>query len=756
MSDINPTELDALVDLVVARLRGQLPGGGHFPIPGGESDLERPPVIGPRPEQLPDLFPRHTLGIAGMELTQSIQHHGAAGGSFGADNSVPLVALKTMVARVYPYLRPGFAVSGTSPTERVTGELVLSSGHQVIYRTAPTRAAGTRVGRQADLDRRLWDQEITGMMPGSTMGTLEVVHSNAPLNFIIPAWYCRRGRLHIAVRIWPVDQGPGSTISATFSQYVELIDVRAPRVALVRINWDNGMGTVTSPTDADMLDTVRLAERMLPFPYFETTILGAEIDESGNFAATATGGGCNTEWQDLLRKLNWTRMWTSLFGLGDLVYGMVPQVAIPPGTTQLNSGCRIESAAGFVGFPGTFAHELGHYFDRAHVAVADDPTNDPDYPRYGGRARSIGEVGIDTGTSPPTLYDPARSDDIMSYGNNKWISPYTYQALLDARHDHQSVRASAGRVRPWLILDLRLHRTAEGLSRLEVRRAARVDAPGSVSAAGRAAAVSPLSMDLLAADGRILTTHHCRYVRPQGGGCACRGTATDVPFDREPYIDFQEAVEWPGERVASIAFHRGRAPVAVVEVGEAPRVDIGAPERAGDRMHVRVYADHPRDKPTVAVLFSGDDGQTWQAVAFDPPDGKVSVSVDHLPGGERCRFRVIATAELQAAVADTDPFELPRQGRRLHLNLPSDACEVPPGRIVLQALLDTRGLGGVSPDEVRWQSSLQGDVGLGFSIAPELEAGEHEITVSVPDGLGGVLSQRGIIVVGGRPMPGLG
>jgi hypothetical protein len=78
---------------------------------------------------------RRKLQIAGMELTQSIQHHGAGGSSFAPDNSVPLVALKKLVARVYPYVRAGLAWPDPLTGQRVTGELVLSIGHQVVYRT---------------------------------------------------------------------------------------------------------------------------------------------------------------------------------------------------------------------------------------------------------------------------------------------------------------------------------------------------------------------------------------------------------------------------------------------------------------------------------------------------------------------------------------------------------------------------------------------------------------------------------------------
>src|SRR5262249_33291374 len=156
-------------------------------------------------------------------------------------------------------------------------------------------------------------------------------------------------------------------------------------------------------------------------PYFETIILGTEVTSGSAFAmVSATPGGCNLAWSSRVANLNVTRIFTALFQLGDIVFGMVPQAAIPTGTKRLNSRCGRGAGGGFVGYDSTFAHEIGHLYGRSHVAVPGDTSNDPDYPRYGGSARSIGEVGIDTGTAPPTLYEPSSSDDIMSYGNNQW------------------------------------------------------------------------------------------------------------------------------------------------------------------------------------------------------------------------------------------------------------------------------------------------------------------------------------------------
>ena len=725
-------------------------------MPTGEPDLERPPLAW---EPLNDgpihTLPRRALRIAGMELTQSIQHHGAAGESFGPDNSVPLVALKTMIVRVYPFVRPGLAWPDVLTGARITGELVLSIGNNVIFRTGPTRLQGARVGPQSDLARDLWDQELTYSGSGSGVLSASLQHLNPSLNFYVPGWYCRRGRVHVAVRIWRMGpDGAASPDSATAVQYVEFLNVRPPKIALVRVNWDNGMGGVTRPSDADMLGTLRLSERMLPFPYFETTILDVEQTSTAAFAMPVTGGACNQAWQDLNTTLAVTRIFTALFGLGDIVFGMVPRVVIPPGGGSINSGCGIETGGCIIGENDTFAHELCHLYDRAHVAVPGDSSNDPNYPRYGGHPRSIGETGIDTGISPPTLYDPSVTGDIMTYRLTAatpplWISPYTYRALLDARDMHQTAPADPRRVRPLLFVAVRIRRTAEGLREVEFKRSFKFEASGFLTR-NLERATSPLSIDLLNGNRQILATHHCYYIAPRPGGrCGCGGQEV-VPLERQPYIDLFEVIEWPGEAVAALSAHQGAAPLATMAVGEPPRVEIEGPERREDRLIVRVRAEHPRATPAIVVLFSADDGVTWVPVGFDPPNSELSLEAARLRGGPRCRFRAIASAELQSATADTEPFEHAGSPRRLHLDLPKEECGLAVGPVALSAFIDTRGLGPVAPHEIRWHSSLQGELGAGYELIAELGEGEHVITATAPDGRGGSLAERGIIIVSGH------
>jgi hypothetical protein len=152
-------------------------------------------------------------------------------------------------------------------------------------------------------------------------------------------------------------------------------------------------------------------------------------------------------------------------------------------------------------------------------------------------------------------------------------------------------------------------------------------------------------------------------------------------------------------------------------IGEPPRVRIEVRQQDRDAIDVYVSASHPRQAPSTVLLYSHDDGLTWEPISLSlPPEGVIKVPVSRLRGGPKCRFRASATAELQAAEADTRGY---------------DMCSL---------------------NEVRWSSSVDGDLGCGLDLAVALSEGSHEITATIPDGIGGRIAETGIIVVGGRPV----
>jgi len=761
MEDPQNIPLDQLADLIVDRLlqrprRPDIGGvGREVQGPSGEPLPGLPDI--PGSEVVPTLYPRSRLAIEGIELSQSIQYYATG---YGTDNSVPIVALKPMAVRVYAVVRPGLMGPNPLSGQRVTGALILSRWGKEVFRTGPTRAEGARLGTLELLRRDLWDTELTatfssGGLAGGTAG-LTLFKRNGPLNFIVPAWYLRKGHMNATV-VLQADSG------ATVSQDIDfdIIDVPAPKVALVRVNWTSAANVRSSPTDADMLGTVRLAERMLPFPYFATTILGVEQEVSGNFWMPAAAGDCNTQWNDLLTALTQTRAWVRLFQLADIVYGVVPSAAnqAPPGST-VNSGCGDPDngvGACFSGLGRSFAHEIGHIYGRKHVAVKDDPDNAPDYPNYGGDPRAIGEVGIDLGASPATLFTPPSSNDIMAYwdanspDDQKWISPYTYRALIDERYRHASVKASAGRFLPFLIAMFRVSRLARGGSQVEFQSIHRVRAPGGIGEGRRYQMLDErraVCIDFVDRHDRLIHTHWCHEARTMASsGCCGSGRSRPIP----PWVDFVETIPWPDGDVARLVIRKGDETIDEKAIGEPPRVRIEVRQQDRDAIDVYVSASHPRQAPSTVLLYSHDDGLTWEPISLSlPPEGVIKVPVSRLRGGPKCRFRASATAELQAAEADTEPFAVRVRGRALHVQISAPQCA--DELTMLRAFIDTRGYDMCSLNEVRWSSSVDGDLGCGLDLAVALSEGSHEITATIPDGIGGRIAETGIIVVGGRPV----
>ena len=235
--------IDAVADRVLGRLTGRPsrgPTGEPLPqlgnLPGGQ-------------QEIPSLVVRPRLRMQGLELTQSTQFYGTG---YGDVNSVPIVALKPLVVRAYPYVTPGLFEGDTLSGKTVTGELVLFRWGKEVFRTGPTRAAGARVGPQTRLDRTLWDREATYHVTSGKLATeLVTVAWNPTLNFSVPAWYVRAGQTTAVVRVW-LTSGEGGIQTA--SESFQVISVNAPKLALMRVTWRNtATNPVTSPTDAELL-----------------------------------------------------------------------------------------------------------------------------------------------------------------------------------------------------------------------------------------------------------------------------------------------------------------------------------------------------------------------------------------------------------------------------------------------------------------------------------------------------------------------
>lgn len=332
------------------------------------------------------------LKITGVEVTQAIQHFGSTG---GPDNSLPLVAGKDTLVRVY-------VDSGTDPAGENRGLVRHVTGTLTI----------TGVGSETLTISEFTARPLTGV-------DREMLDHTA--NFRIPASLCH-GDVTITVQV----AVPGST-SSPEQLTVAFGSVQPRNILVVRI----GTPTVAPPTDTEYIDLVNQLPRLYPIPTSPSQaivyswpsnpvwITTRDLDKR-----TPSGDEDLSEMIGLLEDLEDIQEdfedWIKL-------YGLVP-LAVP----MNRRGIATENQA--YGYPllDTTAHELGHLYGLRHAPCPapgsrNSPANiDGDFVPADGR---LGDVGVDLDTASVTLM-PATCGDLMSGCHPRWIGPYDWSKLF--------------------------------------------------------------------------------------------------------------------------------------------------------------------------------------------------------------------------------------------------------------------------------------------------------------------------------------
>lgn len=349
---------------------------------------------------------RGDLIIIDSEITQAIQHfrsseHLNAQNVF-PDNSIRLVANKPMFIRLYTDYDSS---SGLPNISTISGELEVTSGSmtQIIAPISSIPAI-----RNNNIDR----------------GNL-----NHTLNFLIPENLCR-GTVNLKAKIFnrfDISQFSSDFNKSIFFETFPSLPIIAIGVEYTGDDVNDGAteSELTAPTLNDFIDVFEFTEKVYPIPQvvitnYDTIEYDKEIDSD------ISSGGCD-KFGNLLDAIDDFRGDSD-----DIVYGMVNS-GVKTGSV---GGCgRSGVVAGRIGAQGTAAHEIGHGLGRKHapcdnVTRCAEPANtDDNYPNYSGYdSDSIGEYGIDTSNS--SLKSPSNSHDFMGYSGNRWVSPYTYKALM--------------------------------------------------------------------------------------------------------------------------------------------------------------------------------------------------------------------------------------------------------------------------------------------------------------------------------------
>jgi hypothetical protein len=332
------------------------------------------------------------LHIAGMYLTQSAQNY---------SGSVPLVQDRDGYLRVFVIANRS---NTAAPVVRVRfyNNLLLQDSVTIAPPglSVPTAVDESSLGYS-------WNVPVSGtkIQPGLRLEAVvdpndAIVEENELDNS-----YPSASPLSMTVRAVP-------TLNVTFVPVIQRGIPIGHRVA----------GNVTTANKASFLTTTL---KMHPISAYSAVVHAAYTTTTTD---TLQDQNSNSAWSTILGEIDMLR---ATEGSSRYYYG-VAKVSYSSGVAGVayvsEPQIAAHAALGWDYLPSgslVAAHELGHNWGRNHAPCGGPAGIDPGYPYSDG---STGGYGLDVSTG--TLKPPSFSD-IMGYCDPKWISEYTYSAVLN-------------------------------------------------------------------------------------------------------------------------------------------------------------------------------------------------------------------------------------------------------------------------------------------------------------------------------------
>lgn len=496
---------------------------------------------------------RGDLIVVDAEINQAIQHFRSFRHLDAAnvlpDNSVRLVAAKPTAVRLYVDYD---ASSGLAPIAQLSGQLGVTAGG-VTTSLTPLRAIVPR--RDGSIDRGQRDHT---------------------LNFVIPENLCL-GTVEIVARVFSASDG--TQFSADFAR--TLVFETMPALPIMAIGIEYAGKDVrdplalAAPTMADFVSVFGLTEALYPIPNIAiSSFLTMRYDKD---IKSDINEGCD-KFNDLNDALSDMRGDSD-----DVVFGMYNS-GVETGSVGGCGGSGV--ATGRIGSQGTAAHEVAHALGRRH-APCDNVTRcatpldtDDDYPVYAGfDSDSIGEYGFDTRSAAGLVLNPSTAHDVMGYSGNRWISPYTYKALMSripqafgataAARQASGAEIATATARPplprgrWIPI-----KQPQLFLRLDIARDRSVQMQASFWFDARPRPVgdrrTDFGVEFLDAKGQVL--RHARlYAGGAGCGCGCADTTWPLRIRQALAFD-------PNAR--TMVLYECDKPVQQWPIGEPPKVEL--------------------------------------------------------------------------------------------------------------------------------------------------------------------------------------
>ncbi len=437
--------------------------------------------------------------------------------------------------------------------------------------------------------------------------------------------------------------------------------------------------------------------------------------------------------------------------------GSIPsgQASGPAGVPGVNA-----NPAGASGWDtdGTYAdwygtHELGHTLERYHAEFC-GAGGGRSYPYPNGiiggpstnMTRYFGFDAGDAGAGITTRVVPNTWTDNMSYCASEWISDFTYTGIRTyIQNNLPSVQAAAmpavsgDFLSVYGMIDL-----AEQSAQLPFVSRQREVAELPPLVAG------PFHIRLLDAGNSVLADYP---FTPTGEG-----------GDQDNVRLIQQIVDWqPGtRRIAIYADEAGRVIGSKAVSANPPSVTIDARSggtslpATGPVVLEWTGSDPDNDALEYTILYSFDDRTTWRTLATMIMADEFSLDAGELEstgGAQSGWLRVVVNDGVLTSSADSGPFSVENKAPVAVIVSPADGGVYGYGQTVALEGYGQDFEDGTLPDgKLSWQSSLDGALGTGHLLHPDLlTEGEHVVTLTVTDSAGKQAAASVTIKIGDLP-----
>ncbi|MFF4361633.1 hypothetical protein [Streptomyces sp. NPDC001604] len=649
----------------------------------------------------PDATP--DLEITGLEVTQAIQHFHSA---LGTDNSLPLVAGKATLVRVY--LDSGIDPSeGGGTVAGVTGTLTVNGGS---FSTGPTAPITARPIAQVDRE--------------------QLAHT---LNFLIPADKAT-GKATLVVQ---------ATVAGTVSNPTEItVDFQpTPVVDILMLRVQ--VGSIAPPSDADYIRTANTLPLRYPIADDPAVSIRYWI-LPGQEVITTTRDLTNEDgWDDFMEDLEDIQEEAADF---KFLYAMVDN------TVNLGSisgrARQSEHVAFGQNYTVTFAHELAHLWGLKHAPCGNPANPDDNFVPKDGK---LGDVGVDPHNM---VVWPASTGDFMSYCGfeDKWISGYHWTKLwLRLNHIPFPLTAEAaasgstgstgeGSATPPPALPATSIPASQPFPGPYIRVRGRLSRAGTVrfSPALRTFATPP-PQQLEVTEAATAPAYTVSLEDDAGHVLATTATDPSFPADDFDNAPFNARLPYKAQAHRVVLRRDGtelgalvvppRPPHFVLTHGNAlPEIDT----EGVLHLRWRPVGDGPGTlpDPTYYVRFTNAAGSFAQWVGVNLTGTSFDLDLRELPGDDRCLVQVVATNGFHTSYVQTPPFALPKRPPRILLG----ATDGP----LLHAQGTSPQHGALTDTAVTWIVDGAPTAATGGSLdVRTLSPGTHTVAVRVtdPDGL---------------------